>query len=93
MSAVRRFLRATWVASLVLLPGATVAAVAAVAGPAAASNGTSTTAPHRAQVVTTPLYRMWNPTITDHFYTTSQAEVLTAINGGWRSEGITGYCW
>jgi hypothetical protein len=37
-----------------------------------------------------PLYRYWNPTIGDHFYTTNWAE-LGAGNYGWGYEGIQCY--
>lgn len=43
-----------------------------------------------------PLHRYWHPTISDHFYTTSAAEIGTTSPGstgrhGYVSEGITGY--
>ncbi|TDL15778.1 hypothetical protein BD410DRAFT_85820 [Rickenella mellea] len=38
--------------------------------------------------LTVPLFRLFNPTSVDHFYTTSAAERNNAIaNGGYRSEG------
>ncbi|KAG2133702.1 hypothetical protein DEU56DRAFT_973078 [Suillus clintonianus] len=41
---------------------------------------------------TTPLYRMYNPSVFDHFYTTSYSEVQSAAaNGGYTSEGIAAY--
>jgi hypothetical protein len=41
---------------------------------------------------TVPLYRLWNPTITDHFYTTDSAERNNAIrNLGYANEGTVGY--
>lgn len=38
-----------------------------------------------------PLYRMWNPSITDHFYTTNYNEYTTAVKAGYKQEGIIGY--
>jgi hypothetical protein len=45
-----------------------------------------------ATVSTAPLYRYWNPTIRDHFYTTNWAE-LGWGNYGWSYERIQGYVW
>lgn len=39
---------------------------------------------------TTPLFRYWNPKITDHFYTANFAELERGRNG-WVLEGIAGY--
>ena len=39
-----------------------------------------------------PVYRMWSPSNTDHFYTTSYNEYsTTAVNYGYQQEGILGY--
>lgn len=44
------------------------------------------------QNVRTPVYRMWNPAKTDHFYTTSYNEYSkTAVNSGYKQQGILGY--
>ena len=45
---------------------------------------------------TVPLYRYWNPQISDHFYTTNSADIGTTIYGqtgkhGYISEGIACY--
>ncbi len=50
-------------------------------------------------IATTPvcgavaLYRSWNPSNGDHFYTTSYSEHLSSLAGGYRDEGISGYVW
>ncbi|KDR79146.1 hypothetical protein GALMADRAFT_208613 [Galerina marginata CBS 339.88] len=44
------------------------------------------------QLQTIPFYRVYNPTVVNHFYTTSTAERDDAINNlGYNSEGIAGY--
>ncbi|KAJ3512813.1 hypothetical protein NLJ89_g3304 [Agrocybe chaxingu] len=41
---------------------------------------------------TVPFYRLWNPTHTDHFYTTTATEVSSAVlQNGYEYEGIAGY--
>jgi len=41
---------------------------------------------------TVPLYRGWNPTWRDHFYTADKAEMDRAVSGlGFTAEGIAGY--
>jgi hypothetical protein len=41
-----------------------------------------------------PLFRSYNPSSNDHFYTTDPAEHARATHGGgWNDEGITGYVW
>jgi hypothetical protein len=40
---------------------------------------------------TVPLYRLYNRSNGDHFYTISYAERQSAISSGWVSEGVTGY--
>ncbi|KAF7360057.1 hypothetical protein MVEN_00733800 [Mycena venus] len=35
-----------------------------------------------------PLYRDWNPTISDHFYTPDFAEASGAVASGWTQEGV-----
>ena len=42
----------------------------------------------------TPLYRLYKPEASNHFYTTSDAERNNAINSlGYLDEGILGYIW
>ena len=38
-----------------------------------------------------PLYRLWNGTVGDHFYTTSSAEVNSVENSGYVYEGVAAY--
>ncbi|HEY0020847.1 MAG TPA: S8 family serine peptidase [Longimicrobium sp.] len=40
---------------------------------------------------TVPLYRLYNRSNGDHFYTISYTERQSAISSGWVSEGVTGY--
>ena len=40
---------------------------------------------------TTPIYRLYNAAIGDHFYTASSDEATGAIRNGYKAEGITGY--
>lgn len=41
-----------------------------------------------------PLFRSYNPSSQDHFYTTDPAEHARATHGGgWNDEGVTGYVW
>jgi hypothetical protein len=40
---------------------------------------------------TTPLYRLYNRSNGDHFYTISSSERQSALNTGWVSEGVSGY--
>ncbi len=37
---------------------------------------------------TSPVYRAYNPTTQDHFYTTNFAEYASAQNGGYKQEGV-----
>lgn len=39
----------------------------------------------------TPLYRLFNAKIVDHFYTASDKERTRYLGNGYKSEGITGY--
>ncbi|KDR84285.1 hypothetical protein GALMADRAFT_237037 [Galerina marginata CBS 339.88] len=44
------------------------------------------------QLQTIPFYRVYNPTVVNHFYTTSTAERDNAVNNlGYNNEGIAGY--
>ena len=44
------------------------------------------------QVGIVPLYRLYNPVVFDHFYTTApNLEAPTSISNGWLFEGIAGY--
>ena len=40
-----------------------------------------------------PLYRTYNGSNNDHFYTTSAAERDSALRGGYINEGVAGYVW
>ncbi|KAJ7581111.1 hypothetical protein C8J56DRAFT_959124 [Mycena floridula] len=40
---------------------------------------------------TIPFYRLWNPTVKDHFYTTSATERDSAASGGYTEEGTAGF--
>jgi hypothetical protein len=40
-----------------------------------------------------PLYRVYQVSSGDHFYTTSADERDSALRGGYINEGIAGYVW
>jgi D-alanyl-D-alanine carboxypeptidase len=70
---------------------ATVLTVGLITGVASAqpTQSLSYTVPASNSVSLTPLYKMWNPTATDHYYANSWNDALSAGSSGWQYQGIT----
>jgi hypothetical protein len=78
--------------SLILFAALICAVLLAVSGP---STNITHAASHQNRLPgPVPLFRMYQPAIVDHFYTTNAAEAQNAINNlGYNNEGVAAHIW